>query len=120
MKPRDYIKYVRDKAKSAYVKGTECEICGDDKGLDLHHFASLTDLFTMWCRRNKKRIISIDDVLEVREEFISANHKELYEDVATLCHPHHLQLHSVFGKTPVITSVKAQRKWIDVQISRKG
>ena len=118
MKPRDYIKYVRDKAKSAYEKRDQCEICGDKYDLDLHHFASLTDLFAVWCRRNKIRITSADDVVDVRERFIEENHKELYEDVTTLCHKHHLLLHSIFGKTPAITSVKAQRKWIDVQINK--
>jgi methionyl-tRNA synthetase len=120
MKPRDFIKYIRDKAKSAYEKGDRCEICGDEYDLDLHHFASLTDLFTMWCRKNKKRVLTIDDVIEVRDEFIEANHKELYEDVATLCHKHHLALHSLFGKTPALPTVKAQRKWIDVQINKNS
>ena len=39
---RDAVKYVRDKAKSKYEKGTECRICGETEQLDFHHFYSLT------------------------------------------------------------------------------
>ena len=35
---RDAVKYVRDKAKSKYEKGTECHICGETEQLDFHHF----------------------------------------------------------------------------------
>ena len=39
---RDVVKYVRDKAKSKYEKGTACGICGETEQLDFHHFYSLT------------------------------------------------------------------------------
>ena len=35
---RDLVKYVRDKAKSKYNKGTECFICGVTENLDFHHY----------------------------------------------------------------------------------
>ncbi len=43
---RDVVKYVRDKAKSKYKKGSACEICGETEQLDFHHFYSLTPLQT--------------------------------------------------------------------------
>ena len=47
---RDLVKYIRDKAKSKYKKGTECEICGDTVKLDFHHFYSLTRLLDKWVK----------------------------------------------------------------------
>ncbi|NDD83894.1 hypothetical protein EBZ38_06415 [bacterium] len=117
---RDLIKYVRDAAKSAYIKGTECIICGTKEGLDLHHFVGLTELFNLWCRKNNKRINTLEDILLIREEFIAAHHKELYEDVVTLCKKHHEHLHAVFGKAPVITSAAAQRKWVNVNMDKNS
>ena len=35
---RDVVKYVRDKAKSKYAKGSACEICSETEQLDFHHF----------------------------------------------------------------------------------
>ena len=45
---RDLVKYVRDKAKSRYKKGTECFICGETEKLDFHHFYGLTELLETW------------------------------------------------------------------------
>jgi hypothetical protein len=117
---RDLIKYVRDAAKSAYVKGTECAICGDKEKLDLHHFVGLTELFNLWCRKKNKRINTVEEIMQVREEFIAQHQKELYEDVVTLCKKHHEGLHAVFGKAPVITSAVAQRKWVNVNMDKNG
>ena len=38
---RDIVKYIRDKAKNKYKKGTECRICGEEVKLDFHHFYTL-------------------------------------------------------------------------------
>lgn len=106
MKNRDAIKYIRDKAKSAYEKEDRCEICGSTENLELHHFISLTNLLNRWGPFKDK-----DEVVAIRDSFIEKHHKELYEDVTTLCKEHHMMLHSLFGKTP--TNAKAQRRWID-------
>ena len=50
---RDLVKYVRDKAKSKYNKGTECFICGVTENLDFHHYSGLTELLEIWLRKNK-------------------------------------------------------------------
>ena len=47
---RDVVKYVRDKAKSKYEKGTSCQICAETEQLDFHHFYSLTPLLNQWLR----------------------------------------------------------------------
>ena len=49
---RDVVKYVRDKAKSKYEKGTACGICGETEQLDFHHFYSLTPLLNQWLTKN--------------------------------------------------------------------
>ena len=50
---RDLVKYVRDKAKSKYKKGTECFICGATENLDFHHFYGLTELLETWLERTR-------------------------------------------------------------------
>mgnify|MGYP005666575161 CR=1 FL=1 len=109
------VKYIRDKAKAAYEKQSECKICGTDQNLELHHFAGLTDLFNRWIRRKKLKIETTDDILEHREDFIAEHTKELYEDVVTLCKTHHGKLHEYFGKAPVLSSAKLQARWVEKQ-----
>ena len=45
---RDPVKYIRDKAKARYEKGTECYICGKETELDFHHYYSLSPLLYKW------------------------------------------------------------------------
>ena len=52
---RDVVKYVRDKAKSKYAKGSACEICSETEQLDFHHFYSLTPLLNQWLTKNNLR-----------------------------------------------------------------
>ena len=87
---RDLVKYVRDKAKSKYNKGTECFICGVTENLDFHHYNGLTELLEIWLRKNKLVIKDESDILNLRERFIEEHKKELYEDAVTLCHEHHI------------------------------
>ena len=60
---RDLVKYVRDKAKSKYDKGTECYICKSTQNLDFHHFHGLTELLEIWLRKNKLKITGEEDIL---------------------------------------------------------
>ena len=68
---RDLVKYVRDKAKSKYNKGTECFICGATQNLDFHHFHGLTELLEIWLRKNKIKITDAEDIMGIREQFIT-------------------------------------------------
>ena len=112
---RDPIKYIRDKAKSQYPKGVECEVCGSTENLDFHHFYSLTPLFNKWCKTNKITIKTEEDVLEVRDRFIEENHDKLYDLAVTICNSLHEKLHSVYGKNPTLGTAKKQMKWIEKQ-----
>ena len=109
---RDLVKYVRDRAKSKYDKGTECFICGETENLDFHHYYSLTPLLNRWAKINRKKS---SDVLDWRDEFIEQHMDELYKHAVTLCHSHHLKLHSIYGKNPALGTAKKQMRWTEIQ-----
>lgn len=111
------IKYIRDKAKSGYKKGTECYICGTTENLDFHHFYSLSPLLTKWVKANK---VLPEDVLDFRDKFIEEHQYELYEAAVTICHTHHLKLHSIYGKDPSLVTAKKQQRWVDIQRDKHG
>lgn len=117
---RDPIKFVRDKAKAKYKKDDECYICGSTDTLDFHHFYSLTPLFNKWLKDNKIVINSDEDVLNVRDKFISEHYDELYVHARTLCHMHHLKLHSVYGKFPALHTAMKQKRWVEIQREKHG
>ena len=110
---RDKIKYIRDRAKSAYVKDEECYICGGNESLDFHHFLSVTELLDKWIKVKKLVILTAEDMMEMRDEFIEVHHKEIYDDTVTLCHTHHLKLHSIYGKKPTLVTGPKQKRWVE-------
>jgi hypothetical protein len=114
---RDLVKYIRDRAKSKYKKSAECHICGIETNLDFHHFYSLSPLLYRWVKKNKK---IPEEVLEFRDEFIEEHSAELYEHTVTLCHEHHLRLHSIYGKDPSLATAKKQEKWVEIQRTKHG
>jgi len=117
---RDLVKYVRDKAKSQYKKGNECYICGNTDNLDFHHFYGLTELLDTWLRKNNITIEIEQDILDVREQFISENYEKVYNKTATLCHQHHLRLHSIYGKRPKLITAEKQARWVEKQREKYG
>jgi hypothetical protein len=117
---RDLVKYVRDKAKSQYNKGTDCYICGRTENLDFHHFYGLTELLETWLKKKRLVITEEDQIISLRPDFIKEHTKELYEDAVTLCHDHHLRLHSIYGKRPKLVTAKKQQRWVDIQRNKNG
>ncbi len=113
---RDEIKMIRDRVKSAYVKGDKCEICDETEKLEFHHFYSMTALWNKWKRLNKITINSVEDMLKEGGKFI-ANHKNyIYEETVTLCHYHHHErLHKIYGKSPTLATAKKQIRWVGIQ-----
>ncbi len=109
---RDPVKYVRDKAKARYEKGTECFICGETTQLDFHHFYSLSPLLKKWA---EEKGYHLEDIRDWRDEFINEHIEELYDETVTLCHAHHLKLHSIYGRNPTLTSAKKQKRWVGIQ-----
>ena len=116
---RDAVKYIRDRAKAAYVKDSKCFICESQYNLDFHHFHSLAFLWNKWIKKNKVVINNVDDINEYREVFISEHMQELYNDTITLCHEHHIKLHSIYGKAPKGSAAK-QARWCQKQREKHG
>lgn len=114
------VKWVRDGAKSAYEKQSTCYICGTDKDLELHHTHSITLLLERWSADKGYDISTDDGILAVRDEFISTHHKEIYDDVYTLCNPHHVKLHGVYGKAPGLNTATLQSSWIEKQRAKSS
>lgn len=109
------VKWVRDRAKAAYEKKSQCFICDTDKDLELHHLHSITILLEVWAERKGYDISTDEGILAVRDEFIAEHKAELYEQVYTLCNPHHVALHGVYGKAPKPGSEPKQARWIGIQ-----
>jgi 5-methylcytosine-specific restriction endonuclease McrA len=114
-KSRDPVKWVRDRAKSAYDKDVKCAICWSEEDLEFHHFHSMTDLFEKWMKLHHFDINNEDVILEVRDQFISEHHKEIYNDVVTLCNKHHLKLHQLYGAKPAPATAAKQAAWVEKQ-----
>jgi len=117
---RDLVKYVRDKAKAKYQKGTECFICGSNENLDFHHYYGLTELLDIWLRKNNITISTAEEIMAVRDTFIEEHMAELYDEAVTLCHTHHLKLHSIYGKRPKLVTALKQKRWVGKQRDKHG
>jgi len=109
---RESVKYIRDRAKARYDKGTECCICGSKEKLDFHHYYGLSLLLSRWVSANR---LKLEDVLEWRDDFIAQHENELYKHAVTLCHEHHLLLHSIYGKDPGLGTATKQERWVEIQ-----
>lgn len=107
------VKWIRDRAKSAYQKDTHCFICNSTYDLELHHLASVNYLLETWAKSRGYDISTDAGVLAIRDEFIAAHHQQLYLDVYTLCVKHHQELHGVYGKSPLPHTVALQQRWLE-------
>lgn len=118
---RDEIKYIRDLAKSSYKKDTKCYICGTENELQFHHYYSLTALWNKFKLRCKITIKTVQDILDYREQFKAAHHKEIYDDTVTLCKFHHMErLHKLYGKSPSLATAEKQRRWVEIQREKEN
>lgn len=109
------IKYVRDRAKSRYVKDSKCYICGVGGSLDFHHLFTVDILFDNWLKSNKIIINNVEDIIAVRDEFIESHSYEMYDYARTLCRSCHKRLHSIYGQRPPLSSGPKQERWIEKQ-----
>ena len=109
------VKWVRDRAKAAYEKKTQCCVCGDTTDLELHHLHSVTILLDKWSQAKGYDISTDEGIVAVRDEFIDEHRVELYDQVYTLCNRHHVALHGVYGKAPRPGSEPKQAHWIEMQ-----
>ena len=120
---RDPVKYIRDRAKSKYEKGSECRICLASIKLDFHHFHTLAPLLRKWLAEKQKLRPEhyTDEYITIwRDEFIDDNWAELYDETVTLCHDHHLKLHSIYGRNPPLHTSEKQKRWVEIQREKYG
>lgn len=111
---RDEVKYIRDRAKSRYPKGTTCEICGTDENLDFHHYYTLSVLWNNW-RRKLPATLSVSEIEIARDEFIAEHEDEVINLGVTICNAHHTRLHEIYGKNPALGTAKKQMRWVQIQ-----
>jgi hypothetical protein len=86
--------------------------------LELHHTHSVTLLLERWIAKTGRDFSTDEAVLENRDEFIENHRQEIYDEVYTLCNPHHVQLHGVYGKAPPLSTAQKQGTWIELQRSK--
>ena len=108
-------KLVRDRVKSRYPRGTECEICGTTENVEFHHYHTFDILFEKWLKKNSLKITCTQDVLDCRDDFIAEHEFELIEDAANLCKKHHQLLHKVYGQKPLLSTGPKQKRWVEKQ-----
>ena len=113
------VKWVRDGAKAAYDKKDSCHICGSPEELELHHTHSMTLLLEKWAKDNGHDISTDDAVIAIRDDFIAQHYTEIYVEVFTLCNKHHVALHRVFGKAPLLITAQKQVRWIEKQVAKR-
>ena len=72
------------------------------------------------CIRDRIKITDAEDIMGIREKFIAEHHKEIYESAVTLCHEHHMKLHSIYGKRPRVVTARKQERWVGIQRDKYG
>jgi hypothetical protein len=113
------IKYVRDRAKSRYVKDSSCYVCNVGGSLDFHHLFTVDILFDDWLKSNKIIINTVEDIIAVRDDFIEEHTYEMFEYARTLCKKCHQRLHTVYGQRPALSTAEKQERWLDKQRDKK-
>lgn len=115
-----FIKHVRNKIKSYYLKSDECYICGSTKQLEFHHLLCLSVQAKQILR--KQGYNKYPDQSDPRfEELVwlvardpdIVNPKHHY----TLCKPCHKEIHKRFGQEYV--AWKAVQAYIDKQRTKR-
>lgn len=109
------LKHIRDRAKSRYPDKQQCAICNTQEELELHHYTGLSNLLDKWSKEKGISLDTDEEVLEVRDQFISEHEYELFEAVVVLCAPHHLLLHKIYGKSPPLHTASKQAGWVQKQ-----
>ena len=115
------VKWVRDSIKSKYKEKEPCYICGSEENIELHHLYSVSELWNNWLKKNHITINTDEDVLANRNTFEQDNLDFLSNDnLFSLCKPHHLKLHSVYGKSYTNYIGGKVRNWIEKQKIKYG
>lgn len=119
---RELVKYIRDYIKKDYKLRDCCYICGETNKLELHHLYSVSELFNLWCTKNKIRNIDTEDqIKQLRVVFSQDCAEQLSNDnLFTLCDVHHKRLHNLYGQTYSNHIVPKIKNWIELQKAKNG
>lgn len=113
-------KHIRDGIKSNYNKKSNCEICGTENDLELHHYHTVSLLLKTYANENGIPISTDEQVLAMRDDFYKQHWHELVEDTVTLCNTHHVQLHKIYSQEPALNTASKQRNWVKLQRNKQG
>jgi hypothetical protein len=80
----------------------------------------MTPLLNKWLKENRIVANTDEDVLAIRDRFILECSYEVFDATVTLCHAHHLKLHSLYGKDPSLATAKKQENWVRLQREKHG
>lgn len=115
------VKWVRDGIKNKYKEKEPCYICGSEDNIELHHLYSVSELWHTWLAKNKVEINTDADVLANRGPFEQDNLEFLdNSNLFSLCKPHHVKLHSIYGKSYSNYMGNKVRSWLDKQKAKYG
>jgi len=116
------VKYIRDFIKKDYKLRDCCYICDTVDNLELHHLYSVSQLFELWCDKNKiTAITDVEHIKALREVFANDCADELsHNNLRTLCGKHHKQLHNLYGQTYANYLVPKIQNWLDIQKAKNG
>ena len=95
-------------------------MCGYSVNLDFEHLFGLTEVLERFLMKHNIVVETEEDILNIRETFIETHEKELYDEAVTLCHLHHLRLHSIYGKRPKLITAMKQKRWVEKQRVKHG
>ena len=51
---------------------------------------------------------------------IEKNKEKIFDEAVTLCHKHHLKLHSIYGKKPKLIHAEKMKNWVEKQRIKYG
>ena len=117
-KKRTPIRYIRDGIKQQYRKESCCEICGVSEALELHHYHTVAYLLEKHVKEHSIPMDTEEQILAMRDKFYQEYWHELVEDAVTLCNPHHVKLHGIYGQKPLLTTAEKQKLWVLKQKDR--
>lgn len=110
---RDPVKYIRDRIKSKYKKGSSCRICGSTENLEFHHFHSVAELWKGF--KSQVPHSTVEEMEVARDLFLGEFEEEMLHATVTLCAYHHARLHKVYGKHPPLRTAGKQEAWVEKQ-----
>jgi hypothetical protein len=115
------VKWIRDGIKSSYKKREPCFICGAVIDIELHHIYSVSELWNVWLKEKRVSVCCDEDVLAIRPQFEQDNLDKLSNDnLYSLCKPHHLRLHQIYGKSYSNYMGDRVRNWLHAQRDKYG